>query len=85
MVFQVIHDGGLEPEDVLEDAAADGVASDLGEEALDHVEPGGRGGREVQMETATPIEDWRCYGHPGWRTAKGSLRQKHSDGAQRCL
>jgi hypothetical protein len=29
---------------------ADAVSGDLGKEALDHVEPGRRGGREVQVE-----------------------------------
>jgi hypothetical protein len=34
----------------LEGAAPDAVSGDLGEKALDHVKPGGRGRREVQME-----------------------------------
>jgi hypothetical protein len=36
--------------DALKRAAADTVSGDLGEEALEHVEPGSRGWREVQMK-----------------------------------
>ena len=40
----------------LEGAAADAVSGDLGKEALDHVEPGRRGGREVQVEARMCLE-----------------------------
>ena len=51
VVVEVIHDGGLELGDAREGAASNAVAGDLGEEALDHVEPGSGGRREVEMET----------------------------------
>jgi hypothetical protein len=35
---------------------ADAVSGDLGKEALDHVEPGRRGGREVQVEARVCLE-----------------------------
>jgi hypothetical protein len=42
--------------EALEGAAANAFSSDLGEEPLDHVEPGGRGRREVQMEAGMSLE-----------------------------
>src|SRR6516165_9521552 len=42
--------------DALEGTAADAVSGDLGEEALNHVEPGSRGRREVQMEARMRLE-----------------------------
>ena len=48
MIFEVFHDGALQFIDALEDAAANTLPGDLGEEALDHVEPGRRGRCEVQ-------------------------------------
>ena len=50
MVFEIVHDGALEFGDALEDAATDAISGDLGEEALNHVEPGRRGRGEVQVE-----------------------------------
>jgi hypothetical protein len=50
VVLQVPHNSALELGDALEGAAPDAVSGDLGEKALDHVKPGGRGRREVQME-----------------------------------
>ena len=50
VVLQIVQDGALEFCDAFEGAASDAFSSDLGEEPLDHVEPGCRGGREVQME-----------------------------------
>jgi hypothetical protein len=50
-MLQIGLDNGLEVSDACEDAAADAVAGDLGEEPFDHVEPGGRGRGEMQMET----------------------------------
>jgi len=41
-------DGGDELFDAGEAAAADGLAGDDAEEDLDHVQPGSRGGGEVQ-------------------------------------
>ena len=56
VVFQVFHDGAFELRDTLEGAAADTFSGDLGEEPLDHVEPGSRGRREVQMEAGMGFE-----------------------------
>ena len=56
MVLQVIHNGVLELGDALEGPAANAVSGDLGEEALDHVEPGSRGRREVKVETRMGLE-----------------------------
>ena len=56
MIFEVFHDGALQFIDALEDAAANTLSGDLGEEALDHVEPGSRGRREVQMEAGMGFE-----------------------------
>jgi hypothetical protein len=39
VVLQAFHDGALELGEALESAAANVVSGDLGEEALDHVEP----------------------------------------------
>ena len=47
VVLLVIH---LELGDAVEGAATNAVSGDLGEEALDHVEPGSRGRREVRMK-----------------------------------
>src|SRR2546423_1478825 len=49
-MFQILHDRPLEFGDALERAAADTLSGDLGKKALDHVEPGTRGRRKVQME-----------------------------------
>ena len=56
MVVQILNDGTVEFSDALEGAAADAVSGDLGEEALDHVEPGCRGRREVQTKTGMRLE-----------------------------
>ena len=50
MLFEVVHDRGLQLGDGVEGAATDAFFGDLGEEALDQVEPGGGGRSEVQME-----------------------------------
>ena len=50
VVLQVFNDCILELGDALEGAAADAFSGDLGEEPLNHVEPGRRGRREVQLE-----------------------------------
>ncbi len=44
---EIVVDGLLQ---AFEGAATDAFSGDLGEEALDHVEPGGRGRREVDVE-----------------------------------
>ena len=56
MVFQVLHDSPLQLGDALEGATSNAVSGDLGEEAFDHVEPGRRGGCEVQMEAWMRLE-----------------------------
>jgi hypothetical protein len=40
MLYEISVDGGLEVDDRREDAAADALAGDLGEEILDRVQPG---------------------------------------------
>jgi len=50
VIFQVFYDSPLKVGDALENAAADTLSGDLGEKALDHIEPGSRGRRKVQME-----------------------------------
>ena len=47
---EIVVDGRLQFGDALEDAPADGVLGDFGEEAFDLVQPGGRRRREVEME-----------------------------------
>ena len=47
---EVAMDGDLQVGNALEDTAADALAGDLGEEALDEIEPGRRGWSEVQVE-----------------------------------
>src|SRR5712691_7912094 len=49
-------DGGLEIDDAGEDAALEPLPGQLGEEALDGVEPGGRGRGEVEVEALVPAE-----------------------------
>ena len=53
---EIVHDGLLQFIDALEDAAADAPSGDLGEEALDHVEPRAGSGREVQVKARMPLE-----------------------------
>ena len=47
---------GLEFGDAAEDAAASGVAGDQAEEALDQINPGGRGWREVEVKAGVALE-----------------------------
>lgn len=54
MLVDVAVDGGLKIDDGSEDAAADAPAGEDGEEALDGIEPGGRGGREVEGPSRVP-------------------------------
>ena len=49
-VFHVVHDGRLQVVDAAKDTTANAVLGDVPEEALDQIDPGGGGGREVQME-----------------------------------
>ena len=51
VAVDVISDGYDELFEVLEGAAPDSVFGQVAEEALDHVEPRGRSGREVHMES----------------------------------
>jgi len=50
VVFEVVVNGSFEFGDGGEDAATDALLSDQAEEALDLIEPGGRGGGEVQVK-----------------------------------
>ena len=50
VVFEVVVNGGFEFGDGGEDAATNALLSDQTEEALDLIEPGGRGGGEVQVK-----------------------------------
>ena len=49
-------DGGLEIDDRAEDAALEAGAGQLGEEAFDRIEPGGRGRGEMEMEPGMAFE-----------------------------
>ena len=49
-------DGGLEVDDGAEHAASEPAPGQLGEEALDAVEPGRRGGREVKNEPGVALQ-----------------------------
>jgi hypothetical protein len=50
VVFEVVVNGSFEFADGGEDAATDALLSDQAEEALNLIEPGGRGGGEVQVK-----------------------------------
>ena len=54
-VGEVADDRRFQFGNALEDAAADAVVGDLGEEAFDEIEPGGGGRGEVQVHT--PMAD----------------------------
>ena len=56
VVFEVVHNGLLQLGDAFENAAANAFSGDLGEESLDHIEPGGGGRGEVQVEARVPPE-----------------------------
>jgi hypothetical protein len=49
--IDVVTDGGDHLFEILEDSAADLVCGQIAKEALDHIEPGGGGGREAHVET----------------------------------
>ena len=53
---EIVVDGGLERGDAHERAAADALSRDLGEEALDEVQPRGAGRREVELEAGVLFE-----------------------------
>ena len=55
-------DGGLEIGDSLEHAALESTSGQLGEEALDRIEPGGRGRGEVEMEALCRPSQARTLG-----------------------
>ena len=50
MAVDVVADGHDELFEILEDSTPDAVFGQVAEEALDHVQPRGRGGREVHVE-----------------------------------
>jgi hypothetical protein len=50
-LLQPSHDGFLQAGDIVEAAAADGLAGNQREPALDQVEPGSAGRGEMQLET----------------------------------
>ena len=54
MLVEVVVDGHLQFDHGVEDAATDALSGDLGEEALDQVEPGCRGRREMNAEARMP-------------------------------
>ena len=55
-MIEVLHDGGDELGDVVEVAPANALAGEFREPALDQIEPGATGGREVQMETGVALQ-----------------------------
>ena len=55
-------DGGLEIGDAFEGAAFEPPPCQLGEEALDRVEPGGGGWGEVEMKALVPPEPRQTLG-----------------------
>ena len=55
-MIEVVLDGGFEFSDALEHATADAIAGDQAEEALDLVEPGAGGRREVHVEARMALE-----------------------------
>ncbi len=61
VAVEVVVDRVLEVGNAPEDAAAETLAGDLGEEALDEVEPGSAGRREVHVEARS----WRARAAPG--------------------
>jgi hypothetical protein len=52
VAVKIVEDGILELGHARERAAADALLRNLSEEALDEIEPGGAGRREVQIESA---------------------------------
>ena len=55
-------DGGLEVDDGSKDAAFQATPGQLGEEAFDRIEPGGRGRREVEDERGCRSSQARTLG-----------------------
>lgn len=49
-------DGGLKVDDGAEDTPFQSAPGELGKEALDGIEPGARGRREVEDEALVPVE-----------------------------
>ena len=56
MMLQVIFDRHFEVGNAVKDAASDGIPGDQAEKALDEVDPGRRGRREVEMEAWVAFE-----------------------------
>ena len=62
MLGEVALDGGLQVDDRMEATAADALASERREEGLDCVEPGARGGREVEGPARVTLQQDRTVG-----------------------
>ncbi len=56
MQVDIIADGRHQFFDIAEDAAAEPVLGKVAEEALDHVQPGTAGGREIDVESRMAVE-----------------------------
>jgi hypothetical protein len=67
VLVEKVADGALELGDGRESAAPNALGHNLGEEALDEVEPGGTGWREVHFETEMLESQvqWRAMTHHG--------------------
>jgi len=72
---EVSVDGGLEVDDAFEDAAFEALPGQLGEEAFDGVEPGGRGRGEVEMEPLVPAEPGADLGMLVRRIVPSTMRR----------
>ena len=59
---QVAVDGGLQVDERMEDAATEAAAGELGEEALDRIEPGCRGRGEVERPARMPGQPSSDFG-----------------------
>lgn len=61
MPLRVAFDGGFKIGDAAEGATADGLVGDQAEETLDLIDRGGRGRREMQVETVVAREPGLDY------------------------
>ena len=64
-------DRGLEIDDRAEHAAFEAASGQLGEEALDGVEPGGRSRRVMEHKAWVPAEPGRSWGACAGRNCRG--------------